>query len=133
MDKKDRIKILSRNIIIDILDFSLLKISLAVLFLLIFMYWYADSKDLWPTGPWGDYEGNHGPWRGHWLWFLQVYDAPLYILYRTLWWIFELQFITLLLAGGSLLLRRELKRVFLLGLHLVYLCILFYSYYWLID
>jgi hypothetical protein len=133
MDKKNRIKIPFKEIIIGILDFSLLKISIAVFFLLIFIYWYADSKDLWPTGPWGEYEGNHGPWRGRWLWFLQAYESPLYILNRTLWRVFELQFIALLLAGGGLLLRRALKRAFLLGLHLVNLYILFYSYYWLID
>ena len=129
----NRIKTPFREIVVDILDFSLLKISVVVLFLLISMYWYADSNELWPAGPWGVYEGNHGPWRGRLLEFLGAYDSPLYIINKTLWWIFELEFIAILLAGGSLLFRRELKRALLLGLHMVYWSVLFYYYYWLID
>jgi hypothetical protein len=73
-----------RKIVLEILDITLLKLSLVVLALFFFMCWFADSKNLWPPGPWGVYEGNHGPSRGHWLRFLQAYDAPLYIINETL-------------------------------------------------
>lgn len=122
-----------QKVILDILDFGSLKIYLAVLFLLFFMFWYADSNGLWPTGPWGVYEGNHGPWRGFLLGFLQLNNEPVYILRRTLTWIFELQLIALILAAASLLFRRTLNRIILLGLNSLYFNVLMYIYYWLID
>ena len=133
MNSKNKWLGLVREFILKAHDIALLTTSLAVLILFFFMCWFADLKDLWPPVPWGEYAGNHGPWRGHWLEFLGAYDAPLYIINKTLWRIFELQLIAILLAGGTLLFRRELKQAFLLGLHLVYLCVLFYYYYWLID
>jgi hypothetical protein len=129
---KDRIKIPLREIVVNILDFSLLKISIAVLFLLIFMFLYAAPNDLWPTGPWGVYEGNHGPWRGHWFRFLR-YKPPIYIVNKTLWWIFELQFIAIPLSAGGLLLNWKLKRVILLVLQSFFFGVLMNNFYWLID
>jgi hypothetical protein len=124
---------LIRKFILGAHDIALLATSLAVLILLISLCWYADSNDLWPAGPWGEYEGNHGPWRARWLCNLQAYDAPLCIVNRTLWGIFELQLVAITLSAGGLLFSRKLNRVILLVLQFLYCSVLVYNYYWLID
>lgn len=122
-----------RGFILKAHDIALLTTSLAVLILLVFMCWYADSKDLWPTGPWGAYEGNHGPWRVRWLRVLQAYGGPLYIVNRTLWRIFELQFITTTISMVGLLFKPELNRVLLFIINFLFFLVLMENYYWLID
>ena len=121
-----KIFVLAFNVVILI-------VSILVLILFLFMVWYAASHRLWPSGPWGMNEGNHGPWRGFFLSFFHAHHAPLYIVEQTLMRIFALQFILILLVGASLFLEYRSKRLYLLFLNMIYFCVLMGEYFWLID
>ena len=115
------------------IDFSLSIISLIVLGLFIFMVWYAHLTNLWPSGPWGSADGNHGPWHGFLLGFLGAYKAPKCVLEKTLLWIFSLQIIVIILTCLSLFLGRRRARSSLLMLNTFYFFVLIGKYGWLID
>ncbi len=120
------------TIVLQALDYALLGLSITVCVLLIFMWTYAYMHQLIPKGVWGTYEGNHGPWRGFLLSFVNPYH-PIYMLRRTLMRIFQLQLVSIFLSAGYLLFKRQTSRMLLLILNIIYFFALGYTYYWLID
>jgi hypothetical protein len=120
------------DVILTILDFILFGLSITICTLLIFIWAYAYLYNLIPEGPWGVYDGNHGPWRGFLLDFINP-QHPLNILRQTLTWIFFLQFFSLFLSAGCLVLECKRNRGILLLLNGMYFFALVNTYYWLID
>lgn len=115
------------------IDFLLGVTSFCVLVIFIFMVWYAHLTNLWPAGPWGLADGNHGPWHGFLLGFFGAVKAPAYILEKALLWIFSLQIIAILLTCLSLNFERQRTRSSLLILNTSYFFVLIGKYGWLID
>jgi len=124
---------IKRKLILDVHGLTLLALALIVLSLLLFMFYYAESNNLWPDGPWGINEGNHGPWRRILLNFLGVHDSPFYILGKTLNLIFQLQFVSVILAAGNLVIKRKFGWIMIFVLEAMFFYVLMAQYHWLID
>jgi hypothetical protein len=124
---------MKRKLFLDVHGLTLLALALIVLSLLLFMFYCAESNNLWPNGPWGINEGNHGPWRRILLNFLGIHDSPFYILRKTLNLIFQLQFFSVFLAAGNLVIKRKFGWILVFVFEAAFLYVLLAQYYWLID
>jgi hypothetical protein len=125
---------LMRDYKAQVYESTLAMLMTAVFILHVFMWCFAYYHNDMPTGVWGIYEGNHGPWRGTSLKLLYGYTHPLVVLRSTLSVILGLQFFAAAFSVGYLLLRNYRYRVLLLlPLNTLYFFVLIYQYVWLID
>lgn len=90
-----------------------------------------DARDLGllPEGPWGVWEGNHGPW--HRIFLLP--EHPLTELSRRLDTAFILLVLSVVTSFSSLLLRFNRNKIYLFSCCLFALYLAIDQLYWLID
>jgi len=103
-----------------------LNLAIAGLFFLIPMLgtvWFLaiEGGNMLPSGPWGIYEGNHGPWR-------HVYDLRKLLSYTIF-----VPICSFVLGLISLILRATKLTGVILTASVLSFLLLMYSHYWLID
>ncbi|MCX5698056.1 MAG: hypothetical protein NTU54_08860 [Candidatus Omnitrophica bacterium] len=99
---------------------SLVSLALSLL-LFIWMWSRAYMHGNIPHTSWGQYEGNHGPWRHN-------YDL------RGVWWqILNLQLCALILGLVSFVFKPNRRVAIIAGLAFVSGCLFFATHYWLVD
>jgi len=93
----------------------------AVLHLLAAIWCLAIKGDYVPSGPWGIYEGNHGPWR------------HLYDIRRLLHLSFIALDLSILVGGVTFIFTKKFSAVIIVAAAVCTYVALLYSHYWLID
>ncbi|MDD4895004.1 MAG: hypothetical protein PHW54_06825 [Candidatus Omnitrophica bacterium] len=107
---------------------ALVLLALSVLFL-IRMWVRAYIEGSIPQGAWGQYEGNHGPWRER-IFLMPWARHGL----RWLWWqVLNLQLFAFVIGFISILFKPSKKAVIAACSAFVLGCLFFVTHYWLVD